>query len=161
MLTYSFEYKGKDSLYEYLYKQIKNDILSYKLSPNEKLPSKRALAKHLNISTITVENAYNQLVAEGYIYSIPKSGFYVNDISTTKPSEEKRAPIIANKSTDSNNIFADFTSHSGDNTGFPFSTWTRISRQIMSDYEKELMVRSPFAGIPLLHHQGSPYLPRL
>ena len=57
MLTYSFEDRGSESLYEYLYKQIKNDIVNYRLSPDEKLPSKRELAKHLNISTITVENA--------------------------------------------------------------------------------------------------------
>lgn len=81
MLTYSFDNRGKDTLYEYLYKQIKNDINNHKLAPREKLPSKRALAKHLNISTITVENAYSQLMAEGYIYSIPKSGFYVSNIS--------------------------------------------------------------------------------
>ena len=50
----------------------------YKHSKTEasgKLPSKRALAKHLSISTITVENAYNQLAVEGYIYSVPRSGF--------------------------------------------------------------------------------------
>ena len=40
MLTYSFDNRGKDTLYEYLYKQIKNDIYSNKLRPNEKLPSK-------------------------------------------------------------------------------------------------------------------------
>ena len=85
MLTYSFEEKGSDSLYEYLYKQIKKDILSFQLAPDEKLPSKRALAKHLNISTITVENAYSQLIAEGYLYSVPKSGYYVSNISSRKP----------------------------------------------------------------------------
>ena len=72
MLTYSFENRGSDSLYEYLYKQIRHDINTGKLVPNEKLPSKRALAKHLNISTVTVENAYSQLLAEGYIYSVPQ-----------------------------------------------------------------------------------------
>ena len=41
----------------------------------EKLPSKRNFAKNLGISTITVENAYAQLIAEGYIYSIPKKGY--------------------------------------------------------------------------------------
>ena len=83
MLTYSFENRGSDSLYEHLYKQIKADILEFRLSPNEKLPSKRALAKHLNISVITVEGAYNQLLAEGYIYSQPKSGYYVSALNTS------------------------------------------------------------------------------
>ena len=58
MLTYSFENKGNESLYEFLYRQIKTDILSGLLLSGEKLPSKRTLAKHLDISVITVENHY-------------------------------------------------------------------------------------------------------
>ena len=158
MLTYSFEDKGKDSLYEYLYKQIKKDILSYKLSPGEKLPSKRAFAKHLNISTITVENAYIQLLAEGYIYSVPKSGYYVSDISSTKVATEKRPAKEMASGISEPKIFADFTSNSTARDNFPFSTWTKTMRQIMSDYERELMVRSPFAGIELLREAISDYL---
>lgn len=80
MLTYNFQNIGSDMLYEFLYKCIKNDIIQGKIKSGEKLPSKRALAKNLAISVITVENAYGQLVAEGYIYSIPKSGYYVSDL---------------------------------------------------------------------------------
>lgn len=72
MLTYALENRGTDTLYEYLYKQIKTDILSKKLVAGERLPSKRLLAKNLNVSTITVENAYSQLVAEGYIFDSEK-----------------------------------------------------------------------------------------
>ena len=72
MLTYSFSDIGKTSLYEHLYNCIKDDILNGTLTTNEKLPSKRSFAKNLNISTITIENAYAQLMAEGYIYSIPQ-----------------------------------------------------------------------------------------
>ena len=68
MLTYNFENIGSDTLYEYLYKCIKNDIIQEKIKSGEKLPSKRALAKNLAISVITVENAYGQLAAGGYIY---------------------------------------------------------------------------------------------
>ena len=80
MLTYSFDDRGMDFLYEHLYKEIKNDILMGNLKAHEKLPSKRTLAAHLNVSVVTVENAYSQLLAEGYIYSKPKSGFYVCDV---------------------------------------------------------------------------------
>lgn len=158
MLTYSFENKGKDSLYEYLYKQIKHDILSYKLSPGEKLPSKRAFAKHLNISTITIENAYNQLLAEGYIYSVPKSGFYVNDISSSKPLEDNKPTRTPLNEISHDNIFADFTSNSTISDNFPFTIWTKIMRQVMSDYEHELMVRSPYAGIYKLRLAIADYL---
>ncbi|MDE5872578.1 MAG: winged helix-turn-helix domain-containing protein, partial [Lachnospiraceae bacterium] len=81
MLTYSFEDIGNDTLYEHLYKAIKNDILNGNLTPMQKLPSKRSFAKNLSISTITVENAYSQLLAEGYIFSIPKKGYYVSNFS--------------------------------------------------------------------------------
>ena len=75
MLTYSFAGTGSDSLYEHLYKCIRNDILCGNLSMGEKLPSKRNFAKNLGISTITVENAYAQLIAEGYIF-YPQTGLF-------------------------------------------------------------------------------------
>ena len=67
MLTYSFNNRNKKSLYEYLYTCIKDDIISGKLTPDTKLPSKRDFAKNHGISVVTVENAYGQLLAEGYI----------------------------------------------------------------------------------------------
>ena len=72
MLTYTFEKSGV-SLYEQLYRQIKEDILSGMLKAGEKLPSKRALAAHLEVSVITVKNAYEQLIAEGYICGVTMS----------------------------------------------------------------------------------------
>ncbi|MCI6231922.1 MAG: PLP-dependent aminotransferase family protein [Selenomonas sp.] len=78
MLTYSFENIGRTPLYAHLYRCIRHDIETGVLSPGEKLPSKRALARHLGISTITVEGAYGQLMAEGYCTSQPKRGVYVS-----------------------------------------------------------------------------------
>ena len=124
MLTYSFENKGSDSLYEYLYKQIKADIVNGTLAPDEKLPSKRSLAKHLSVSTITVENAYNQLTAEGYLYSVAKSGFYVSDITSYKPvssDKPQRTPLTSDAHTD---YFADFVNNSTTTDTFPFATLT-------------------------------------
>lgn len=158
MLTYSFENRGSDSLYEYLYKQIKKDILSDTLTSGEKLPSKRALAKNLNLSTITVENAYNQLMAEGYLYSIPKSGFYVNDITSLTPLEKNR-PVRDKKNVVSRpEYFADFSNNSTVADTFPFATWTKLTRQTMSDYAPELMVKSPSGGIEVLRCAIADYL---
>ena len=78
MLTYSLEERGGLPLYEYLYRCIREDILSGALAAGERLPSKRALAEHLRISVITVENAYAQLEAEGYVFTRPKRGFFVS-----------------------------------------------------------------------------------
>ena len=73
MLTYSFEDRQGKRKFEYLYEQIREDILKGTLKPGEKLPSKRALAEHLGISVITVEGAYGQLLDEGYIISPPEA----------------------------------------------------------------------------------------
>ena len=58
MLTYSFEDIGDTSMYEYLYRCIREDILAGRLAAGTKLPSKPSFAKHLSVSVITVENAY-------------------------------------------------------------------------------------------------------
>ena len=89
MLTYSFENIASESMYEHLYRCIKQDILQKKLRAGEKLPSKRSFAKNLGVSTITVESAYAQLVAEGYIYSMPKKGFYIADVGVLKTREHE------------------------------------------------------------------------
>lgn len=154
MLTYSFEHRGSDSLYTYLYKQIKADILAFRLAPGEKLPSKRALSKHLGISTITVENAYNQLLAEGYIYSKPKSGFYVNQVVRAAQSPSPAQPALPLQAED--DVFADFVSSSI--SGFPFALWTKLMRQTMSDEGENLMVRSPSIGVLALREAIADYL---
>lgn len=158
MLTYSFENKGSDSLYEYLYKQIKADIVNGTLAPDEKLPSKRALAKNLSISTITVENAYNQLTAEGYLYSVPKSGFYVSDIASYKPvssDKPQRTPFTPDTRTE---YFADFVNNSTSTDTFPFATWTKLLRETMSEQADKLMMRSPSGGIMELRSAIADYL---
>ena len=61
MLTYDLEARGGLSLYEYLYRRLRDGILSGALTAGERLPSKRALAEHLRVSVVTVEGAYQQL----------------------------------------------------------------------------------------------------
>ena len=73
---------GKAPLYEQLYQHIKTSITRGEISAHTKLPSKRALAAQLGISIITVANSYGQLQAEGYIYSKPRSGFYVSPLDS-------------------------------------------------------------------------------
>jgi GntR family transcriptional regulator / MocR family aminotransferase len=68
-------------LYTQLYTVIKDDILSGKLPSNSKLPSIRALASEISISRNTVDSAYLELYAEGYIYSRPRSGYFVSALT--------------------------------------------------------------------------------
>ena len=81
MLDYDLESRGELSLYEFVYRSIRRDIEAGTLAPHEKLPSKRTFAQHLGVSLITVENAYAQLVTEGYCYTKPRSGYYVSELS--------------------------------------------------------------------------------
>ncbi len=74
--------KSSKPLYFILYESLKDKIINKTIKPGSKLPSIRALARNQNISTTTVENAYQQLVIEGYIESRPKSGYYALDVNT-------------------------------------------------------------------------------
>ena len=73
MLTYELDAKNK---YLSLYSAIRGDILAGKLTEGQKLPSKRALASNLGVSVMTVQTAYEQLLAEGYIVSRERSGYF-------------------------------------------------------------------------------------
>ena len=148
MITYSFADIGSDSLYIYLYKCIKNDILQDVLHVGNKLPSKRSLAKNLNISIITVENAYAQLIAEGYVYSIPKKGYFVTDIKTL---HKKEKPILTTEniqlSSGKSNYLADFTSNQTSSEHFPFSIWAKLTRELLTNHQAELLTNPPCGGI--------------
>ncbi len=152
MLTYSFSNIGSDSLYEHLYKCIKKDILQGDLKVDEKLPSKRSFAKNLGISVITVENAYSQLIAEGYIYSIPKKGYYVSDctrrLSQPGISGATSSSITSSEQGSSaSRWFADFTSNQTISDNFPFSVWAKIIRELLREQQADLMTNSPSGGI--------------
>ncbi len=147
MLTYSFTNIGSDSLYIHLYKCIKNDILSGNLAAGTKLPSKRSFAKNLGISTITVENAYAQLQSEGYIYSMPKKGFYITKIDpplyTPRSTPQPEAPKTAAK----RDYLLDFVNNKTNPDNFPFSIWAKLIRETISDKSEELMMTPPCGGI--------------
>ncbi|MBR4888230.1 MAG: winged helix-turn-helix transcriptional regulator, partial [Clostridia bacterium] len=85
MLTYDLAGTGLP-LYDALYRAIKEDILAGRLPAGEKLPSKRMLAQHLRVSVVTVQNAYAQLVAEGYLSSREKKGYFVENMGTSLPA---------------------------------------------------------------------------
>ena len=154
MLTYSFSDIGSDTLYNHLYKCIKNDIISGILPTDSKLPSKRSFAKNLGISVITVENAYAQLIAEGYVYSLPKRGFFVADIknnqslsSTKKPKKTAPASEKIKIKSARKNYIADFSSNQTDIDNFPFSIWAKLVREILNENQQELVTNPPCGGI--------------
>lgn len=76
-------------IYEQIKDQIKIKIVSNELKSGELLPSIRSLAKDLRCSVITTKNAYEELVNEGYVKTIPSKGFYVAEINHEVAREEQ------------------------------------------------------------------------
>ena len=147
MLSYSLNNVNNLKLYEYIYACIKKDILNGTLKPNDKLPSKRAFANNMGISVITVENAYSQLLAEGYIYSEPRKGFFVSEISqlpTPLITDNTDRHIKLKQKNDF--IIADFTSNQTNHGNFPFASWNKILRKVISENRDLLMTNPPAGG---------------
>lgn len=147
MLTYNFEDRDCP-IYEYVYKCVKNDILSGRLKPGEKLPSKRSFANNNGISTITIQNAYDQLISEGYVYTLPKKGYYVSNIEgmanpAQTPSDVDYDIEIPQKK----QYRIDFSGNEFSAENFPFSVWTKISREVMTEKKEELMNVAPVCGV--------------
>ena len=149
MLTYDFENRGKKSLYEYLYNCIKDDILSGKIKAGEKLPSKRQMAKNHGISVITVENAYAQLVVEGYIYAEEKKGYFASEISNQYIDVPKEIPQKSDKKEKrkQKQWLVNFDSYHIMYDSFPFSTWTKIMRQTLLDREYAFLKKPEQNGV--------------
>ena len=171
MLTYSLGRTGSMTLYEELYRRIRQDILDGTISPGDRLPSKRSLAKNLSISTITVEHAYGMLLDEGYIYSVPKKGYFAADLalisgcrtehgtdSSLPPAGYPSAETPASAEAPRTGWFADFTGSRTNPDRFPLSTWVRLMREIIHDRKNELMISAPPGGIYELREAICEYL---
>ena len=153
MLTYELKKSPGVPLYEALYRCIREDILSGRLASNEKLPSKRALAEHLEVSKITVEAAYNQLLSEGYIRSQEKVGYFVEAVDRHIPVP---AAVTCQETAPETPVRLDLTANG---TGhFPFSVWMKLQREVMLDYGEKLLLALPNQGIPELRRAIAQHL---
>lgn len=149
MLTYPSTKPQHLAMYDYIYQCIKKDIIQQKLKPHEKLPSKRTFAKHQNVSLITIENAYHQLLLEGYIYAIERKGYFVSELHYPHYQGHYHEPL---PSLTQPKYLIDLKSNSVSSKHFPFSTWSKLTRQVLSTHSHELLSRS--------HHQGHESLRR-
>lgn len=132
--------KSSKRLYEQIYEYIKSEIRGGRLLYGERLPSTRILAANLQVSRSTVELAYEQLVSEGYLEVRPGSGYYVEQVEALldmgsagliKP-EETLAPCRESE--------VDFSTGAVDMSVFPFTTWARISKNVLSEYNGSLFM---------------------
>lgn len=157
MLTYNFS-NISGPIYKELYQKIRQDILKGILKTGEKLPSKRSLAQNLGISTITVENAYEQLISEGYLYTQIKRGYFVSDIKKIAlPCTPKKTKLSISISKNKSYYF-DFSSNNIEAKNFPFSVWAKLSRQVLSDMQDKVLQVSPGNGIEDLRNAIAEHL---
>lgn len=165
MLTYDLDRFSGKPLYESLYMCIRNDILSGTIEAGEKLPSKRSLASHMNISVTTVENAYAQLITEGYIRAEHGRGFFVNDMDLAADTSSMQ--ILTGDDTDIPQIpeappepeyAIDFKSNQSALGMFPMATWSKIMRNILSFQDSKLLETVPYNGIKSLRRAIADHL---
>ena len=153
MLTYELKKAPGVPLYEALYRCIREDILSGALRPGEKLPSKRSLAEHLEVSKITVETAYSQLLSEGYICSREKVGYFVEAVERSAPV---RLPPRQTPEESPEEPLLDLTG--GGTEQFPFSVWMKLQREVMLDYGEKLLLPMPNTGVAELRRAIAEHL---
>lgn len=132
MLVFSLDNESGKPLYQQIYEYIKEEIMQGRLSYREKLPSARELAASLLVSRNPVDTAYEQLVAEGYVYAVAQKGYYVNEITYIREysgqkedspaPEEEKIPVCRKYN---------FNPDEVDSSHFPYAVFRSIARNVM------------------------------
>ena len=132
------EKESEKKLYMQIYEYYKNRILEKGIEADRPLPSTRRLAGELSVSRNTVDTAYQQLLAEGYIYSRNKSGYYTADVQSL-PSAEKKLSFRACDDTAEEDrmklpgIDCNFQYGRLEPGAFPVKAWKRIADRVFRD----------------------------
>jgi len=150
-------------LYTQLYQQIRDHILSGKLPSDSRLPSVRDLAGELSASRNTVENAYQELYAEGYIYSKPRSGYFVSALThdDAAPLPGKPKARVGSPQEFLPDCAYDFHPARLDPTSFPAPLWRKNFIECLRESAAELSHNGDSQGEPELRRQIQHYLERL
>lgn len=129
---------SREPVYEQIYRYIKEEIKNGSLPIHGRLPSTRALARHMQISRSTVDMAYAQLTAEGYLEAVPCKGYFVAPIedlylpvSQTERTEQRAQP-------ERQSCRYDFSPRGIDLQSFPYNIWRKLTRNTLIDDKKEL-----------------------
>lgn len=133
------EKKSGKTLYEQLYEYIREEIRTGNFLPEERLPSARFLSDSLQVSRTTVDMAYGQLVAEGYLTARSRSGYFVNATEGLYDTGITAAEKIRSSGKEPGNTFLyDFSPTAIDMTHFPYATWKKITRSILVDAKSQM-----------------------
>lgn len=156
----AFDYTGGVPLYIQLYQYVKEEILNGTIKPGTRLPSKRKLSQYLEISQNTIQTAYEQLCAEGYVESKPRKGMFVIRIEDNSVYN-RMLEINQNSSTQIDekleNII-DFSSGKIDLDHFPYSIWRRLTIQSLYSDQSILFSLGDPQGDKCLREEISKYL---
>ncbi|MFD2368561.1 PLP-dependent aminotransferase family protein [Brevibacillus sp. GCM10020057] len=160
--------EGSEALYLQLYRYFCAEIQSRRLPSGMRLPSVRALSQHLRVSKTTVETAYHQLLAEGYLESRERSGFYVVDVEWDEPvTTGRRRPVPPASSgqdgtclvsAPAKKIRYDFHQARVDAEHFPFDIWRRYSNQCMQQENSGVLYYGDRQGELVLREEIARYL---
>ena len=137
-LTIHLQTNSKTPLYEQIYRYIKGEIREGRIASGEKLPSTRALSRHLEVSRSTVEMAYEQLLSEGYIEARACRGYYAARLDGLYQLTEPDTVKKEKKNSDGKKYEFDFTPYGVDLKSFPYNIWRRLSRECLIDDRAEL-----------------------
>lgn len=138
LLFLTLDKEDEKPLYEQLYLNIRQAIIRQDIATGTKLPSKRQLGDFLNISQTTVELAYGQLLAEGYIISKPRVGYFVEAIDEL-PYVEKETIVTGPLSDEPSSYRFDFSPGKIDEAGFPFRLWRKYAKDMYDESSKQLL----------------------
>ena len=168
MLSYDMGERGNASRYDYLYRRIRHDIAHGNILPDEKLPSKRALARNLGVSVITVEAAYAQLIAEGYVRAEERRGYFACELSPVarggrRDGARLRGDVGRSGVSEGNPMTPSLASESASGSAatalFPYQTWARVMRRTLTEESSATLAEAALAaGSPRLRQAIASYL---
>lgn len=127
----------KEKRYIQVYHHFSKKIMEQKLPPGSRMPSLRKCAIELKLSRTTIENAYLQLAADGYIVAKAQSGYYVTNIAKHSFSPQE------NSSISEKTYRYDFASSGADRESFRFELWRRYIKSALRQDERLLSYGEP------------------
>lgn len=145
MITPIFDDYTSKPMYMQIRDYIVEEIKSGRLSKDTRLPSVRKFSKHLEVSRTSIENAYNQLLAEGYIISRPQKGYYVESLNFVYTPVE----IVeegTEQEVDQEPIRYDFTNGSTSTDTFDFRLWKKHINYVINYQEGQLFESTSIKG---------------
>lgn len=162
-LTPTLDESADAPLFVQLYRYLRAELLSGAIPPGTRLPSIRGLAAHLRLSRTPVAQAYEQLQAEGYLHSRPRSGYYASQLQERSPAirespSRTSAPLHTYHARHSDPIEYDFGYGSVDTSQFPISRWHRWLSRCMKQDGGRLLLYGELQGEPELRREIAAYL---